>query len=104
VVRPGECVGLKVNGLGGRGAPTTVKQAGFTEIVVWDRLNSDLESAGFRINSKQLGVRFIGNDSAGYEDQLSIHSSVGSLLSRTLTRTCDAVISLPVLKDPALRA
>ena len=109
MVRPGECVGLKVNCLAGRGASTTVKlveaiterlqQAGITDIVVWDRLNSDLESGGFRLNSKLAGVRFIGNDSAGYEDELSIHGSVGSLLSRTLTRTCDAVISLPVLKD-----
>ena len=109
VVRPGECVGLKVNCLAGRGASTTVKlveavtarlqQAGITEIVVWDRLNSDLESAGFRLNSKQPGVRYIGNDSAGYDDELSIYGSVGSLLSRTLTHTCDAVISLPVLKD-----
>jgi len=109
VSRPGECVGLKVNCLAGRGASTTVKlveavterlrQAGITDIVVWDRLNSDLESAGFRLNSKQPGVRYIGNDSAGYEDELFIHGSVGSLLSRTLTRTCDAVISMPVLKD-----
>jgi uncharacterized protein (DUF362 family) len=109
VARPGECVGLKVNCLAGRGASTTVmlvevvierlQQAGITNIVVWDRLNSDLESAGFRIGSVRPGVQFIGNDTAGYENQLSIHGSVGSLLSRTLTRTCDAVISLPVLKD-----
>ncbi len=109
VVRPGECVGLKINCLAGRGASTTVKlveavierlqQAGITNIVVWDRLNSDLESAGFRAGSSRPGVQFIGNDTAGYEDGLAIHGSVGSLLSRTLTRTCDAVISLPVLKD-----
>ena len=109
IVRPGECVGLKINCLAGRGASTTVKlveavterlqQAGITNIVVWDRLNSDLESAGFRIGSVRPGVQFIGNDTAGYEDHLSIHGSVGSLLARTLTRTCDAVISLPVLKD-----
>ena len=109
VARPGECVGLKINCLAGRGASTTVKlvevvverlqQAGVTNIVIWDRLNSDLESAGFRIASSRPGVQFIGNDTGGYEDQLSIHSSVGSLLARTLTRTCDAVISLPVLKD-----
>ena len=109
VVRPGECVGLKINCLAGRGASTTVKlvevvterlqQAGISNIVVWDRLNSDLESAGFRIGSVRPGVQFIGNDAAGYEDRLSIYGNVGSLLARTLTRTCDAVISLPVLKD-----
>jgi uncharacterized protein (DUF362 family) len=107
-VRPGETVGLKVNCLGGRGMSTSVvlvdaicerlQQAGIREedIVIWDRLESDLESGGFRARGK---VRCIGNDSAGYEDDLEEFGSVGSLLSRTLTRTCDAVINLPVLKD-----
>jgi uncharacterized protein (DUF362 family) len=109
MVRPGEVVGLKVNCLAGRGASTSVQlvelisdrlqQAGIKDIVIWDRLNSDLESAGFRLGSKQRGIRYIGNDSAGYEEQLSIFGSAGSLVSKTLTRTCDAVINLPVLKD-----
>jgi len=110
VVRPGEIVGLKVNCLAGRGTASTnvklveaiverLQQAGAKDIVIWDRLNGDLENAGFRLGSKQAGVRYVGNDSAGYEDQLSIFGSVGSLVSRTLTRTCDAVINLPVLKD-----
>jgi uncharacterized protein (DUF362 family) len=111
VVRPGEVVGLKVNCLAGRGISTTValveticerlQQAGIPQrdIVIWDRLNSDLESAGFRIASQPERIRCFGNDTAGYEDELAIYGSVGSLLSRTLTRTCDAVINLPVLKD-----
>jgi len=110
LVRPGEVVGLKVNCLAGRGTASTnvklveaitarLQQAGIKDVVVWDRLSGDLESAGFRLGSKQPGVRYVGNDSVGYEDQLSIYGSVGSLLSKTLTRTCDAVINLPVLKD-----
>jgi uncharacterized protein (DUF362 family) len=109
LVRPGEVVGLKVNCLAGRGASTSVQlveliserlqQAGIKDIVIWDRLNSDLESAGFRLGSKRRGIRYVGNDSAGYEEQLSIYGSAGSLVSKTLTRTCDAVINLPVLKD-----
>lgn len=109
VVRPGEVVGLKVNCLAGRGISTNVKlveaiverlqQVGIKDIVIWDRLSSDLERAGFPIGSKQPGVRYLGNDSAGYESDLSVYGSVGSLLSKTLTRTCDAVINLPVLKD-----
>jgi len=109
VVRPGEVVGLKVNCLSGRGGATSLtlvdaiverlQQAGIksNNIVIWDRLNSDLDSAGFRPGSQK--PRTIGNDSAGYEEDLEIQGSVGSLLSRTLTRTCDAVINLPVLKD-----
>ncbi|HMD95716.1 MAG TPA: DUF362 domain-containing protein [Terriglobia bacterium] len=110
LVRPGEVVGLKVNCLAGRGTASTnvmlveaiaerLQQAGIKDIVVWDRLDGDLESAGFRPGSKQSGIRYIGNDSAGYEQDLAIYGSVGSLVSRTLTRTCDAVINLPVLKD-----
>jgi uncharacterized protein (DUF362 family) len=41
----------------------------------------------------------MGNDVLGYEAALSIHGSAGSLLSKTLTQLCDAVVNLPVLKD-----
>jgi uncharacterized protein (DUF362 family) len=113
-VRPGEVVGLKVNGLAGRGISTNVvlvevicdrlREAGIPakNIIVWDRLDSDLESAGFRVTSKADQVRFIGNDTVGYEDDLSIYGSVGSLLAKTLTQVCDAVINLPVLKDHSI--
>jgi len=109
VVRPGEVVGLKVNCLAGRGNSTRVQlveaicerlqQAGIPQnnIVIWDRLNRDLESAGFRPGWR--GTRCLGNDTSGYEDELSIYGNAGSLLSKTLTRVCDAVINLPVLKD-----
>jgi uncharacterized protein (DUF362 family) len=111
VVRPGEVVGLKINCLSGRGAATNpvlveaicerLQQAGIPQkdIVIWDRLNSDLESAGYRVASRADRIRCIGNDAAGYETDLAIYGGVGSLLSKTLTRTCDAVINLPVLKD-----
>jgi len=109
VAGPGEVVGLKVNCLAGRGASTSVELVdaiserlrgiGVKDIIVWDRLESDLESAGFRPGSRQSGVRHVGNDRAGYEQELSIYGSVGSLVSQTLTRTCDAIINLPVLKD-----
>jgi uncharacterized protein (DUF362 family) len=111
IARPSEVVGLKVNCLSGRGNSTStvlveavcerLQQAGIprTNIVIWDRLNSDLESAGFQLSSRKDRIRCLGNDAAGYETDLAIFGSVGSLLSKTLTRTCDAVINLPVLKD-----
>jgi len=114
VVRPGEVVGLKVNGLAGRGISTSVllveavcerlREAGIPQkdIVIWDRLNMDLESAGFRLASHRDRIRCIGNDALGYEDDLSIYSSVGSRLAKTLTQVCDAVINLPVLKDHSI--
>ena len=111
VVRPGEVVGLKVNCLSGKGAATNpvlveaicqrLQQAGTPprNIVIWDRLNSDLESAGYRVASRQDRIRCIGNDTAGYDTELAVYGSAGSLLANTLARTCDAVINLPVLKD-----
>jgi uncharacterized protein (DUF362 family) len=111
VARPGEVVGLKVNCLAGRGASTSValveavcerlQQAGIPQkdLVIWDRLDSDLERAGYRVASRKDRIRCIGNDTSGYDTDLAIYGSVGSLLSTTLTRTCDAVINLPVLKD-----
>jgi len=109
IVRPGEAVGLKVNCLAGRGLSTHValvdvicerlQQVGIRDIVIWDRLNYDLESAHFKIRERGSGIRCFGNDTLGYEDELAVFGSVGSLVSRTLSRICDAVINLPVLKD-----
>jgi uncharacterized protein (DUF362 family) len=112
IARPGEVVGLKVNCLAGRGGASTnpalveavcerLQQAGIPQrdIVIWDRLNADLESAGFRIATRGDRIRCLGNDAAGYGRELVVYGSVGSLVSNTLTQTCDAVINLPVLKD-----
>lgn len=111
VARPGEVVGLKVNCLAGRGISTSVvlvdaicerlQEAGISkkDIVIWDRLNTDLESAGFRVAANSDRIRCFGNDTLGYEDDLAIYGSVGSRLSKTLTQVCDVVINLPVLKD-----
>ncbi|MBZ5726131.1 MAG: DUF362 domain-containing protein [Acidobacteriia bacterium] len=111
VVRPGEVIGLKVNCLSGRGAATSLvlveaicerlQQAGIPQkdIVIWDRLNSDLERAGYRVASRTDRIRCVGNDAAGYDTDLAVYGSAGSLLSNTLVKTCDAVINLPVLKD-----
>ena len=109
VVRPGEVVGLKVNCLGGRGNAThpelveaiteRLRQSGITEIVIWDRQNSDLERARFKIAERGSGVRCFGNDVLGFEDELATFGKAGSLMCRTLTQVCDAVINLPVLKD-----
>jgi uncharacterized protein (DUF362 family) len=109
IVRPGEVVGLKVNCLAGRGNSTRpelvdaiaerLQQAGIRDIVIWDRLNADLESARFRIAEHGSGRRCFGNDVLGFESELAMYGSVGSLVARTLTQVCDAVINLPVLKD-----
>jgi len=111
VARPGERIGLKVNCLSGRGGSTStalveavcerLREAGLKpqNIVIWDRLSEDLESAGFRPSSGAGRIRVLGNEVLGYEDDLSAFGSVGSRLARTLTRECDVILNLPVLKD-----
>ncbi len=110
VVKPGEVIGLKINGLGGHQITTNqllveavierLTQAGIPlkDIVIFDRSDRDLVSAGFT-PPEWKGVRSIGNRTAGFEEELAQYGSVASLLSKTLTRTCDGVINLPVLKD-----
>lgn len=111
IVRPGEMVAIKVNSLGGRGLSSNVvvvqaicerlQHAGVrTEnIVIFDRDTAELERAGFRIRTGGPGVQCFGSDRTGFEDELSAHGSVGSRITRILTRRCDALINVPVLKD-----
>ena len=111
VIRPGDKVALKVNALGGRGLSTTVQLVEAIcerllgvgvparDIVIFDRDTEELEHAGFRIRIGGNQVQCFGTDRAGFEDSLSMYGDVGSRLSRILTRQCDVLINVPVLKD-----
>ncbi len=111
IVRPGQMVGIKVNTLGGRGLSSNVQlvdaicerlqEAGVAaaNIVVWDRDSTELERAGFRVRTGGNQVQCFGTDRVGFEDELSSWGSVGSRLSKILTRRCDVLINVPVLKD-----
>lgn len=111
LVRPGESVGLKVNTLGGRGISTNLhiveaicerlQEAGIkaNDITVWDRSSDELERAGFRVSIGGNGVQCFGTDRVGYEEGLVAYGSVGSRLSKILTRRSAALINIPVLKD-----
>ena len=104
-------MGLKVNTLGGRGISTSVElvaavcdrlqQAGVNpaNIIVWDRDTEEMQRGGFSIAIGGNRVQCYGTDRAGYEDDLSVWGSVGSRLSKILTRSSTVLISLPVLKD-----
>jgi uncharacterized protein (DUF362 family) len=108
---PREVIGLKVNCLSGRGGGThpelvmliceRLQANGLPpeNIVIWDRLNEDLEDGGFQINIKGSRIKCLGNDSAGFAPDFEIFGSAASLVTKTLTDYCDAVINLPVLKD-----
>jgi uncharacterized protein (DUF362 family) len=111
VVHPGQLIALKVNTLGGRGLSTSIglvdaicerlQQAGIRarDIVIFDRNTAEMERAGFRIRTGGDQVQCFGTDRLGYEDDLAVFGEVGSRLSRILTRRCEVLINIPVLKD-----
>ncbi len=104
-------IGLKTNGLGGKGISThralilavaeRLQQAGVKpgNILVWDRNARDLEACGLTINTDPSRIRCFGSDVAGFEDQQVSWGSVRIKLSKILTRECAMVIGLPILKD-----
>lgn len=110
-VRAGKTIGLKVNGLGGRGISThpalilavaeRLQQAGVKpgNIVVWDRNARDLEACGMTIQTGADRVRCYGSDTAGFEDQPVACGLAQIRLAQILSRECAMVIGLPILKD-----
>ena len=111
LVRPGETVGLKVNALGGRGLSSNVQLVGAicerlqeagikaNDIVVWDRDSDEMEHVGFHVATGGNRVQCFGTDRVDYEQELVMHGSVGSRLSKILTQRCNVLINVPVLKD-----
>jgi len=111
LVRPGDRVGLKVNTLEGRGIASNLElveaicerlqQAGIKtgDIVVWDRDSQEMERAGFKLSIGGDRVQCFGSDRVDYEDDLAAYGSVGSRLSKILTRYTNVLINIPVLKD-----
>ena len=114
IVPQDKVIGLKVNGLGGRGISThlalvlaiceRLQQAGVKpgNILVWDRTARDLQACGLTINTDPSRVRCFGSDVAGYEEQPVAFGSASVKLAKILTRECDMVINLPILKDHEL--
>ncbi len=113
VVKRGEVIGLKVNCLSGLGSTHTglveiicerLCQAGIKagDIVIWDRFNRDLEEGGYHISDSAGKIRCFGNETNGFESDLQMFGSAASLVCRTITRVCDGIINLPVLRDHSI--
>jgi uncharacterized protein (DUF362 family) len=110
----GKTIGLKVNGLGGRGISThaalimavaeRLQQAGVKpgNILVWDRNARDLAACGMTVNTDAGRLRCYGSDVAGYEDQPVQCGSAQIRLAKILSRECAMVIGMPILKDHQL--
>ncbi len=107
----GGVIGLKVNGLGGRGISThaaltmavaeRLQQAGVKagNIVVWDQNALFLEACGMTISTDPSRIRCYPADSAGFDDEESSWGVARIRLTKILTRDCAMVINLPILKD-----
>ena len=114
ILRADKVIGLKVNGLGGKGVSThlslilaiceRLQQAGIKpgNIVIWDRNARDLVSCGLTISTDPSRIRCYGNDVAGYEEQPVTWGATSVKLARILSRECDMVIGLPILKDHSM--
>jgi uncharacterized protein (DUF362 family) len=111
IVRPGQRVGIKVNTLGGRGISSnlqlvlaicrSLQQAGIKapDIVVFDRDSEEMQRGGFTVAVGGDRIQCYGTDRVGYDEDLVEYGSVGSRLSKILTRNIDVLINVPVLKD-----
>ncbi len=110
----GKVVGLKTNGLGGKGISTHaalvfaiahgLEQAGVKsgDIVIWDRNARDLQACGFTISTEPGRLRCYGSDVSGFEENPESWGSAKIRLSKILTRECAMVIGVPILKDHSM--
>jgi len=114
LVPVGKTIGIKVNGLGGRGISShaalvfaiceRLQQAGVKpgNIIVWDRNTRDLEACGLTINTDPAKIRVFGSDTSGYVQEKVAFGSANVRLSKILAEQCDFVIGVPILKDHAM--
>lgn len=107
---PDKVIGLKVNGLGGKGIAThavltraiaeRLQQAGIKpgNIVIWEQRTNFLQACGFDHTDKPGQIRMLSSEIYGYEQTPVSFGSAKVKLAKALT-LCDMVIGLPILKD-----
>ncbi len=109
---PKDRIGIKVNCLGFAARPVVVdaitaglQAAGVKpeNIIVWDRFDSELLRAGFKLNKTGGGVQVRGTDGdkygSGYQETIETAGEVGTFFSKILAQEVDTLISVPILKD-----
>lgn len=70
------------------------------QIIIWDREDRELVSAGYALNIDSPGVKCYGTKPRiGYGKELIVTGSVGSRFSKIISRQCTATVNVPVLKD-----
>ena len=110
IVPVGKVIGLKVNGLGGKGIAThavltqaiceRLQRAGVKpgQIVIFEQRTNFLDACGFKHTDNPGAIRMLSSEIYGYEPQSSSFGSANIKLAKALT-LCDMVIGLPILKD-----
>lgn len=110
-VSQGKVIGLKINGLGGKGICThhalvmavaeRLQQIGVKpgNILVWDQNDHFLAACGFTPNTNPGQIRCYSRDQAGFEDQQATWGTAHIRITKILTRECAMVINMPILKD-----
>ena len=110
----GKVIGLKTNGLGGKGISThavlvyaiveRLQQAGVKpgNILIWDRNARDLQACGLTINTDPSQMRCYRVRRSGFEEAVETWGSSHARFSKILTRECAMVINLPILKDHSM--
>ncbi|MDQ1327129.1 MAG: hypothetical protein QG641_409 [Candidatus Poribacteria bacterium] len=70
------------------------------QIIIWDRDDRELTTSGYKINADGPGIKCYGTKPRfGYGEELVVSRSVGSRISKILSRQCSALVNVPVLKD-----
>ena len=109
-------IGMKLNCLAGKKMSTSVeltmalvnllRAAGKNEndMIVWERYNRELQSAGYELNIGRNGLKCFGTDTrdVGYGYMFHTKGKVGSLVSKIVESECDHLINIPILKDHSL--
>jgi len=70
------------------------------QIIIWDREDREMTVGGYKINTDGPGIKCCGTKPRfGYGEELIVSRSVGSRISKILSRQCTALVNAPVLKD-----
>jgi len=109
---PNHRIGIKVNTLGLSTQPSVVvsivaglREAGIPagNIIIWDRFDTELARAGFKLAHSSDAVQCRGTDAdrygSGYQREIQTSGRIGSCYSKIVAEQVDALISVPVLKD-----
>lgn len=109
--RPDENIAVKVNCIAGaplssspaltRALVEELTGAGHPAARIWvyDRTSAELEEAGYELSREEHGVKCLGTDEIGYDDEVTPIGDTGTWFSLIVSQWADAIINVPIGKD-----